>query len=57
MKIYFKVMYADEFNTPTVELDELKTYEEALEVLRDFESINDLDCWIEEYDEDLCLQS
>ncbi len=57
MKIYFKVMYADEFNTPTVELDELKTYEEALEVLRDFESINDLDCWIEEYDQDLCLQS
>tara|TARA_R110001599_G_scaffold293335_1_gene497162 strand:- start:155 stop:481 length:327 start_codon:yes stop_codon:yes gene_type:complete len=51
MKKYFRVRFVDEFGCPETQQDRIDTHKEAMEVVKECEILFDMDCWLEEYEE------
>lgn len=50
MKKYYKVCY-DHNRMMEVQQDQIETYKEAVEIAKECEELFDMDCWVEEYEE------
>ena len=51
MRKYFKVSFEDEFGLCETQQDRIDTHEEAMEVVKECKVNWDMNCWIEEYEE------
>lgn len=51
MKKYYKVQFEGEFGVPETQQDRIDTHKEAMEVVKECEVNWDMDCWVEEYEE------
>ena len=51
MRKYFRVQFVDEFGICETQQDRIDTHEEAVEVAKECEVNWDMDCWVEEYEE------
>ena len=50
MKKYYKVCY-DHNRMMEVQQDQIETYKEAVEIAKECEELFDMDCWVEEYED------
>jgi hypothetical protein len=51
MRKYFRVRFVDEFGLGETQQDRIDTHKEAMEVVKECEVNWDMDCWVEEYEE------
>ena len=51
MEKYFRVRFVDEFGIPETQQDRIDTQKEAMEIVKECEVNWNMDCWVEEYEE------
>jgi len=51
MEKYFRVRFVDEFGIPETQQDRIDTHKEAMEIVKECEVNWNMDCWVEEYEE------